>query len=200
MTAIEFNELEVGASILEEELDTVVRLGLNSNGLRMSKQEFRAVEDRDELYRYELIRGVVIVQSFHGAAERAANGQLGYRLLQYGDTQPDASKIDATLYTQEVDVGDSIRAVDRAIWTGLGRHPDPNVDPPTIAIDFVSAASATRGRDYRNKRHDYANLGVKEYWIIDRFRRPCPSAKVWRSRSSSKRRKPAPRRCCLVSN
>jgi Uma2 family endonuclease len=42
---------------------------------------------------------------------------------------------------------------------------------PAIAVEFVSAGSRSRRRDYEAKRDEYLALGVREYWVIDRFRR-----------------------------
>jgi len=57
------------------------------------------------------------------------------------------------------------------IWTGLGRIPNTRQDQPTIAIEFVSASKRDFQRDYIDKRDEYLRVGVREYWIIDRFRR-----------------------------
>ena len=53
----------------------------------------------------------------------------------------------------------------------MGRDPDYDDDPPTIAIEFVGPRSRDRRRDYLDKRQEYAEVGVREYWVIDRFRR-----------------------------
>ena len=42
---------------------------------------------------------------------------------------------------------------------------------PTIAVEFVSAGRRNRERDYTDKRREYLEAGVVEYWIIDRFGR-----------------------------
>jgi Uma2 family endonuclease len=57
------------------------------------------------------------------------------------------------------------------IWTGLGRIPNVRQDQPTIASEFVSASKRDFQRDYIDKRDEYLRAGVREYWIIDRFRR-----------------------------
>ena len=72
---------------------------------------------------------------------------------------------------QYVRPGDSRRRADRVIWVGLGRTPDPKVDVPAIVVEFVSKDKRDRERDYVVKRHEYMQLGVREYWIIDRFER-----------------------------
>lgn len=49
------------------------------------------------------------------------------------------------------------------IWAGLGRQPNPKADVPTIVVEIVSRR--------RDQRREYAAIGVKEYWVFDRFRR-----------------------------
>jgi Uma2 family endonuclease len=171
MSTAELEELEVEESILEEDPDESAYLGPESNGLTMTNEEFREIEDWDGNYRYELIRGVVVVSPPASASERGPNDALAYQLLTYQLQHPQGVKLDATLPEQEIDVGDSIRRADRVIWAGLGRQPDLRVDPPTIVIEFVSPGRAAWRRDYRDKRREYAALGVQEYWIIDRFRK-----------------------------
>jgi len=70
-----------------------------------------------------------------------------------------------------VHLDDSRRRADRVIWAGLGRVPNPRTDIPTIVVEFVSGSRRDRTRDYVLKRGEYLALGVKEYWVIDRFRR-----------------------------
>ena len=60
------------------------------------------------------------------------------------------------------------RRADRVIWAGLGRLPGLN-EPPTIVIEFVSKGRISRDRDYVAKHTEYREIGVKQYWIIDRF-------------------------------
>jgi Uma2 family endonuclease len=60
--------------------------------------------------------------------------------------------------------------MDRAIWAGLGRDPEPG-EVPTIAVEFVSAGKVNQERDYVVKRAEFRAIGVRQYWVIDRFRR-----------------------------
>jgi len=53
----------------------------------------------------------------------------------------------------------------------LGRPPKVKRDVPRIAVEFVSGAKRDRQRDYVEKRREYLELGIAEYWVIDRFRR-----------------------------
>jgi Uma2 family endonuclease len=41
----------------------------------------------------------------------------------------------------------------------------------TIAVEFVSGGRRDRQRDYVDKRQEYEEAGIAEYWIVDRFQR-----------------------------
>ncbi len=56
------------------------------------------------------------------------------------------------------------------IWAGLGRQPRVN-DLPTIVIEFVSAGKRNLMRDYETKRSEYESIGIREYWVLNRFDR-----------------------------
>jgi len=139
----------------------------------MTPAEFdeRPEQHWDDRFRYELIRGILVVTPIAGPAERSPNDQLGYLRRLHRDSHPQGSVIDETLPEQPLLVGDDRRRCDRAIWTGLGQVPDPEKDLPSIVIEFVSASRRDRLRDYEEKLREYTAIGVREYWIIDRFRR-----------------------------
>jgi Uma2 family endonuclease len=163
--------LEEAESVLELEPEDVSRLMAEMNGTSMSVEEFRAVEDCEPGYRFELIHGVLIVSPAPAAGERDPNGELEYLLRHYQRSHSNGRSLDLTLFEQEVETSAGIRRADRVIWCGLGRQPDPMKDVPSIVVEFVSSTSRDRRRDYEEKREEYASIGVREYWIIDRFRR-----------------------------
>jgi Uma2 family endonuclease len=140
-------------------------------GTLMTPEEFDAIEEADENYRYELIRGVLVVSPLPSVEVRDANEELGSWLRNYREGHPQGSALDRTVYEQTVPVLQDRRRADRVIWSGLGRRPDLGVDIPTIVVEFVSAGKRNRRRDYEQKRQEYMAAGVAEYWIIDRFRR-----------------------------
>ena len=140
-------------------------------GIRLSPEEFDAVEECDDRYNYELVHGVLIVAPPPDVGERRPNDRLGYLLQSYQDHHPQGSALDLTLPEHLIHTPDSRRRADRVIWTGLGRTPNTRQDQPTIAIEFVSASKRDFQRDYLDKRDEYLRAGVLEYWIIDRFRR-----------------------------
>jgi Uma2 family endonuclease len=149
---------------------TFLRLGPRSAGLLMTPEEFDVARFVGR-YRYELIRGVLVVSPPPGNAEVDPNEYLGYLLLIYRENHPQGSVIDAALPEQTLFMTADRRRCDRAIWTGLGRIPDPERDLPTIAVEFVSGSSRDRRRDHEQKRGEYLAAGITEYWVIDRFRR-----------------------------
>lgn len=146
-------------------------IGLESAGKTMSPAEFDAIVDCDELYNYELVHKVVAVHELPEDAIAAANDMLGYWLRRYEDEHVSGSTLNATLFNQHLYTPDSRFLVHRVVWAGLDHWPRPRKDPPSIVVDFVSLKRPA-GLDPRiEKRQEYLALGVKEYWIIDRFRR-----------------------------
>jgi Uma2 family endonuclease len=147
------------------------RLGPQLNGIAMTAEEFDAAGECDDLYQYELIHGVLIVNPIPSEQERDPNGELEYLLRTYRYDHPQGDCIDATLSEEYVHTPAGRRIADRVIWAGLGRVPDPRTDVPTIVVEFVSHGRRNWLRDYVEKRDEYFALGVGEYWIFDRFRR-----------------------------
>lgn len=148
-----------------------IRLGPYANGMELSADEFDAVTEWDPACRYELLHGVVIVSPIPAEGEADPNGELEYLLRKYQEEHPEGAALDKTLPERYIHLEDgSRRRADRVIWTGLGRRPNPKSDVPSIAIEFVSESRRDRDRDYVSKRREYRNVGVVEYWVIDRFR------------------------------
>jgi Uma2 family endonuclease len=152
-------------------IDPILRVGPTSAGLLMTPEEFDAITDYDDLYQYELVRGVLVVTPLAAEPERRPNELLGHLLQTYQESHPQGAMLDSTVYEQYIRTSNGRRRADRVIWAGLGRCPDPEVDVPTIAIEFPSAGKAASRRDHVEKRREYIDAGVREYWMIDRFRR-----------------------------
>jgi Uma2 family endonuclease len=153
------------------DLPAVNFLDATSNGMELSPAEFDAIEHCDEACEYELLHGVVIVNPIPLEGEADPNGHLEYLLRHYQYSHPQGKCLDQTLQERYVHLPDgSRRKADRVIWTGLGRRPNPKQDVPTIVVEFVSKSRRDNLRDYVTKRQEYLQAGVKEYWVIDRFR------------------------------
>jgi len=144
-----------------------LRLGPRSAGVLLTTEEFdraRFVEG----WRYELINEVLVVSPIPSRNERDPNGELDRWLRNYQESHPQGSALDATLAEETIETKKNRRRADRVIWAGLGLLPDPN-ETPTIIIELVSKGKINQERDYVAKRAEYREIGVKEYWIIDRF-------------------------------
>lgn len=163
-------------STIEQDRESRTRaykVGLESAGTLMTVEEFDALkqEDCDELYNYELIRGVLVVSPIPSEMEGDPNEELGYLLRTHQDQHPQGSALNATLAGRYIDSTENRRRADRVIWAGLGRMPRPREEVPTIAVEFVSAGKRNWTRDYVEKRREYLEAGIREYWLIDRFRK-----------------------------
>jgi Uma2 family endonuclease len=145
--------------------------GPDLDGLPMTPEQFDAIEEHHDAYYYELIHGVLVVTLYPGPAERRPNDELGRLLLNYQEQYPQGKVLDDTLNEHYLQTRQNRRRANRVVWIGLGRRPDPIKDLPKIVAEFVSAGARARKRDYEEKREEYADAGVAEYWIIDRFRR-----------------------------
>jgi len=147
--------------------------GPRTSGILMTPEEYDAIDPDSCVrgFRYELINGVFVVTPPVDLAERDPNEYLAYLLMSYKENHPQGSVLDFTVNESDVADNSQRRRCDRAIWVGLGRLPDPSKDVPTIVVEFVSKSKRDFVRDYEQKRDEYLAAGVKEYWIIDRFRR-----------------------------
>jgi Uma2 family endonuclease len=158
-------------STVPVEAEQDLAIGPESAGVRMTPEEFDAIEDYDENYRYELVNGVLVVNPIPLAEETGPNELLGHWLLIYKTSHPNGKALDHTLPQQYVRTSTGRRIADRLIWAGLGRQPNVRKDVATIAVEFVSAGRRSKQRDYVDKRPEYMETGIAQYWIIDRFQR-----------------------------
>jgi Uma2 family endonuclease len=143
--------------------------GPRSTGTLMTPKEFDAAEF-EEGWRYELIHGVLIVSPSPLENERDPNGQLEHWLRTYQESHPKGYLLEATVSEQTLRTNGNRRRADRVLWIGLGRMPRKG-ETPTVVVEFVSAGRRDRKRDYEEKRDEYRAMGIREYWIIDRFNR-----------------------------
>ena len=143
--------------------------GPGSAGTLMTTREFDRAEFEDG-WRYELIHGVLVVSPIPLEEEADPNEELGHWLRTYRDTHPQGSALNLTLPERIVRTKKHRRRPDRLIWAGLGRLPRRR-ERPTILAEFVSEGKRDRDRDYEEKRDEYMEIKIQEYWIIDRFQR-----------------------------
>jgi Uma2 family endonuclease len=63
----------------------------------------------------------------------------------------------------------TFREPDVAVYLAehLGRFGERYGEGADLVIEVVSGDAASRARDYEDKRRDYAQAGIPEYWIVD---------------------------------
>ncbi|MBM79633.1 MAG: hypothetical protein CMJ78_03440 [Planctomycetaceae bacterium] len=144
-------------------------LGPDANGITLTPEEFDSA-DFEAGWRYDLIRGVLIVSPSPSKKERGPNELLARLLGNFQEDHVNGSTLDDTLSEETITTNENRRRVDRAIWTGLGRVLVDG-DIPSIIVELVSPGKRNLKRDYEEKRDEFLEIGVQEYWVIDRFAR-----------------------------
>jgi len=153
----------------------------------MTPDVFDLIEDYQEGCRYELIQGVLVVNPIPRKPSRGMAVRLMHLLEKYGDEFEKDIDFFTVLFEEEIRLPNgNRRRCDVAIWLELARNPQPD-DVPTITVEFVSKRKADVKRDYVDKRADYLEAGVQEYWIIDRFQRTMTALKNRRGRWQERR-------------
>ena len=155
-------------SVITQEVPRL-RLAPHSSGVSLTPAEFDTAEF-EEGWRYELIHGVLVVSPPPLRKERDPNEELGHWLRSYQEAHPQGRVLDATFHEETVVTPTERRRADRVIYAGLGRDPRDG-EVPTVVVEFVSTGKQNVIRDYVEKRDEYLAMGVREYWIVDRFAR-----------------------------
>ena len=149
---------------------TSLQLGPADNGRLVSTDEYRSAE-WVRPWKYERVAGRLVVMSpdseAHDDCSEPIRDLLGaYRLARQGVVEKVVSEAwicvegsidriaDIGVYLQGASVG--IRRPDRV---------------PELVFEVVSPGAESHDRDYIEKRDDYYGCGVREYVVIDRFRR-----------------------------
>src|SRR6266566_152347 len=102
----------------------VLYLGPDSAGILLAPRDFDRAEFT-EGWRYELIKGVLVVSPPPLEMERDPNDELGRQLRNYQEMHPQGACMDKTLPEHTVRTRKHRRRADRVIWIGLGRRPGP---------------------------------------------------------------------------
>ena len=149
--------------------DTAIKIGPADLGRHMSLAEFDTAEAVDGNL-YELGRGKVIVTDVPGKPHLAIFAAIRRQFSIYEAAHPE--EIHAILGGGECKIMvaglNSERHPDLAIYKNP--PPEGQVDLwavwiPELLIEIVSTGSERR--DYVEKREEYLQFGVREYWIVD---------------------------------
>jgi Uma2 family endonuclease len=146
------------------------KIGPDDHGRKMSLKDFEFVETQ-EGYHYELSRGYITVSQiaklYHALIVAALHDHLGaYKLAHPGVIFAILSAAECKLLVRE---WESERHPDLSVYLTKPKGRDDSKLwrrwLPELAIEVVSERSTDR--DYIDKRQEYWDLGIKEYWIVD---------------------------------
>lgn len=146
-----------------------VRLGPDDAGELISVEEFAAAEFV-EPFRYERVKGRLVVITPAGSDHREISRPFRRRLGGYWDAHPDVVDdvdVEGWVVTSEEDD----RLPDICVHLKGPRSGDEVPQRvPEMIFEFVSSSRADQERDYIDKREEYHRIGVQEYVIVDRFK------------------------------
>ena len=146
----------------------------------MSLDEFDTA-DWVEGYRYELGRGIISVTNIPGRPHVTRYMAVRKQFVLYEAAHPD--EIHTVLGGAECKVLvaglESERHPDLAVY----KKPPPDEElwstwVPELVIEIVSRGSGER--DYIEKREEYLQFGIQEYWIIDADKRQMTALRRYR--------------------
>ena len=146
------------------------RLGPDDAGRRVSAEEFATLEFV-EPFQYERVCGRLVVMPPAGPDHRFVSRPFRRKLSAYWE--------DHLKTVEDVDVEgwvstspDDDRLPDICVYL-VGDDAKRRVPHrvPALVFEFVSKRRSDQERDYIHKRDEYHAIGVKEYVIVDRFKR-----------------------------
>jgi Uma2 family endonuclease len=143
-------------------------LGLADDGRPTTAEEFAEAEF-DEPWTYERVDGRLVVMSPEGTGHVSQSEPWRNRLGAYLLAHPELAVAVVSQAWIQIDE-DNTRIADIGVY--LDKTYDTLDIPdqiPDLAFEFVSPGKASRRRDYVEKRAQYAQVGVREYVIVDRF-------------------------------
>jgi Uma2 family endonuclease len=148
----------------------VLKLGPRDAGMRLTRHEFAAAEFKGA-FTYERVRGRLVVLPPRSASRRALSRP--FRLELGGFWGCNRQYVEELLMPGWVATSeDDDRVPDICVYL---RGSDTNQAipqrVPELVLEVVSDDRADQERDYIDKRAEYHAIGVKEYVIVDRFKR-----------------------------
>ena len=145
-------------------------LGPDDAGLALSREEF-AEADFQEPYIYERVQGRLVIMSPAGPEHRFVSRPFRRELCAYWATHRElVDDVDIEGWVATTDEDD--RLPDICVYlVGPSSHQSVPERVPELIFEFVSRDRSDQERDYIDKRREYHAIGVKEYVIVDRFKR-----------------------------
>jgi Uma2 family endonuclease len=146
------------------------QLGPADAGRKVSREEFSTL-DFQEPYQYERVRGRLVVMPPAGHEHREVSRPFRRELGLYWGLHPkivDDVQSEGWVATSD----DDDRIPDICVYLAGESSGKPVPERvPDLVFEFVSKSRRDQERDYIFKRAEYHAVGVKEYVIVDRFKR-----------------------------
>lgn len=145
-----------------------LRIGPADNGRRMTLEEFREAEEQPG-YLYELARGVLEVTEVPGDDQGQIVDHLHEAISDYNRKHPGLIRrighgSDIRMIIPELE---SDRHRDLAVVSRNFTRMYRDRQRPDLVVEIVSHGRRAKQRDYEEKREEYLELGIREYWIVD---------------------------------
>lgn len=139
-------------------------------GMRLTADEF-ARADFQEPFRYERVKGRLVVMTPAGPWHRRVSRPFRRELGAYWGAHKDLVE-DVDIEGWVATSSDDDRVPDICVYL-VGSSSEKSVPHrvPELVFEFVSEDRADQERDYIFKRAEYHAIGVKEYVIVDRFKK-----------------------------
>lgn len=146
------------------------QLGPEDAGKLVTHEEF-ATLDFVELFTYERVKGRLVVLPPAGPDHREVSRPFRRELGLYWGLHPDIVH-DVDVEGWVVTSPDDDRIPDICVYL-VESSTDERVPQliPDMIFEYVSGSRADQERDDIHKRAEYEEIGVREYIIVDRFKR-----------------------------
>ena len=136
--------------------------------IRMTIDEY-LIADLPEGIRYELVEGMVQMSPTPGYDHDTVIAKLNNLFVRYADAHPEIVGHISQRAGVAVVKRETVREPDFAIYgpgdiAGAAEKTWKGVRP-ALVVEVVSPGQIQR--DYEEKRRDYWDAGVQEYWIVD---------------------------------
>lgn len=147
-----------------------ISLAPQDAGTRLSADEF-AGADFQAPYIYERVQGRLVVMTPAGPEHRKVSRPFRRELGTYWGLHTDVVEdVDVEGWVATSPEDDRIPDICVYLVASASGETVPQRVPDLI-VEFVSADRADQERDYIFKRAEYHSIGVKQYVIVDRFKR-----------------------------
>jgi Uma2 family endonuclease len=150
--------------------ETLLQLGPDDAGAVLTAAQFATAEYQAPFV-YERVKGRLVVMSPAGHEHRRVSRPFRRALGHYWGEHPalvEEVDIEGWVMTSKNDD----RIPDICVYlTGASSEVDIPQRVPELIFEFVSGNRGDQERDYIAKREEYHSIGVREYVVVDRFKK-----------------------------